>query len=535
MTSPAGTESAQPLLEMRGINKSFVGVPAVIDADLVVNRSEVRALIGQNGAGKSTIIKLLTGVYRLDSGTITFDGRPVAFSSPAAAQRGGIATIFQEVNLVPYRSVAENIYLGQEKRRFGLLDWRTMKNEARKWLGELQLDIDVSRPLGDYPIATQQMTAIARALSFDARLVIMDEPTSSLAESEVETLFGVIRGLRDRGVSVIFVSHRLDELYAVSDRVTVLRDGRTLADKSMTEISKYELVSTMIGRDLEESRREAGSQHHAAESAREPLLSADGLESGQVLRGVDVAIHKGEIVGLAGLLGSGRSETARAVFGADTTSGRIEVDGKSLRFSSPRDAIKAGIGFLSEDRKAEGIIPQLSVRENLTLALLPRLTRAGIVNRKEQNKVVDTFLEKLDVKCSSPDQPIRELSGGNQQKVLLARWLCTDPRVLLLDEPTRGIDVGAKAEIQRLVRELAEEGLGVLFISSELEELVENADRVTVLRDGRNVGELTGEAINESEIMRAMAQGSATEVRPSGATAVGDVAPAATSPTKRSR
>ncbi|WP_084963946.1 sugar ABC transporter ATP-binding protein [Thermoactinospora rubra] len=499
-----------PLLDMRGIRKSFLGVPALAEASFQVNRGEVRALIGQNGAGKSTLIKVLTGVYKADGGTVTFDGRPVAFDSPHAAQLGGIATIYQEVNLVPYRTVTENIFLGRERRRFGLLDWRRMNAEARELLAGLDVHVDVTRPLREFSIATQQMTAIARALSFDAKLVIMDEPTSSLAEHEVSVLFDVIRRLRDSGVSVVFVSHRLDELYAVCDRVTIMRDGRTVDDRAMADISKYELVSKMIGRDLAEVRRAASRAPHQAEAA--PVIEASGLELGQALRGVDVAVRSGEIVGLAGLLGSGRSETARVLFGADAPdSGEVRVDAEPVRFAVPRDAIRRGIGFSPEDRKVEGIIPQMSVRENLTLALLPRLTKAGIVDRRRQQQIVERFIERIGIKVSSADQPIRELSGGNQQKVLLARWLCMNPRLLVLDEPTRGIDVGAKQEIQSLIRELADDGLGVLFISSELEELVENADRVVVLRDGRNVAELRGDQISEERIMAAMAHGAAVE------------------------
>src|SRR3954453_5263816 len=497
---------------MQGINKQFLGVPALRDARFEVARGEVHALIGQNGAGKSTLIKVLTGVYARDSGRIEFDGREGAFSSPHPAQLAGLSTIYQEVNLVPFRSVAENVFLNREPRRFGLIDWRRMNREAAAILHRLDIDIDVTRPLHDYAIATQQMTALARALSTEAKLVIMDEPTSALAEQEVQTLFRVIRQLKSEGISVVFVSHRLDELYAVCDRVTVMRDGRTIEVRPMSEISRYELVSKMLGRELAEQLSHRRADDDGELPDRPVVLEATELRRGRALDGVSVSIRSGEIVGLAGLLGSGRSETARAIFGADPPdSGTVTVAGTPLHLRSPKDAVRHKIGFAPEDRKTEGIIPQLSVRENLTLALLPHLRRHGIVDGKRQAEIVDRFITAIGIKCSSPDQPIRELSGGNQQKVLLARWLCIDPQLVILDEPTRGIDVGAKRDIQVLVRQLADEGLAVLLISSELEEIVSDSDRVVTLRDGRSVAELTGDAITEDALMRAMATGSAVD------------------------
>jgi ribose transport system ATP-binding protein len=503
------TDAGAPLLLMQGIEKSFAGVPALSGARLAVGRSEVHALIGQNGAGKSTLIKVLTGAHRRDAGSILLDGQAVEPGSPQEAQRLGISTIYQEINLVPYRSVAENVFLGREPRHFGFIDWRRVHAETTALLGRFGIDIDVRRALGDYNIAVQQMVAIARAVSFDSKLVVMDEPTSSLDEREVAILFNVIRQLKASGVSVVFVSHRLDELYAVCDRVTVMRDGRTVAERAMRDIGRLELVATMLGRDLAEVKSHGATGFGGAHrTGRESLLAASGLRSGSRLRDASLDLRRGEIVGLAGLLGSGRTELARVLFGADAPeAGELRLGGTSVRFTAPADAIRAGIGFCSEDRKTEGIIPDMSVRENLTLALLPALARAGIVDRNRQQEIVDRFVRRLGIKCASTDQKIRELSGGNQQKVLLARWLCLDPRVLLLDEPTRGIDVGAKAEIQSLIRELAEQGLGVLMISSEIEELVEGADRVFVLRDGRTVAELDGGAISEPAILHAMAHG----------------------------
>ena len=496
------------LLSMHGIDKRFAGIPALRSAELVVEKGEVHALIGQNGAGKSTMIKILTGYYRKDAGEILFDGKPVEFSSPQEAQRSGISTIYQEINLVPYRSVTENICLGREKRRFGLLDWSAMHEEARSLLARFKIDIDVRRPLMAYPTAVQQMVAIARAIGFEAKLVIMDEPTSSLDEREVAVLFGVIRQLKETGVSVIFVSHKLDELYAVCDRVTIMRDGRTVQVAPMTELSRLDLVTSMLGRELSQVLHEGGAMVGAAGEAREPVLKVRNLSVGRKVSDVSFDVRPGEIVGLAGLLGAGRTESVRAVFGADKPDGgTIAFAGQENEIATPSDAIRAGMGFCSEDRKLEGIIPDMSVRENLTLALMPQLARRGIVDEARSREIVDRFIKRLGIRCTGPEQRIRELSGGNQQKVLLARWLCMNPKLLILDEPTRGIDVGAKAEILSLIRELAGQGLGVLMISSELEEVVEAASRIFVLRDGRTAAELQGSAVNEQSVMAAMAHG----------------------------
>ncbi|PYE51938.1 sugar ABC transporter ATP-binding protein [Deinococcus yavapaiensis] len=501
--------TAEPLLVMEGIDKAFSGVPALSGAHLRVGPAEVHALIGQNGAGKSTMIKILTGAYRKDAGTIRFSGRDVEFTSPNGAQLGGIATIYQEVNLVGYRSVAENIFLGREPKRGPFLDIARMNREAREILAGFDLRIAVTEPLRTYSVAVQQMVAIARAVSQKSRLVIMDEPTSSLDDREVETLFRVIRQLKAEGVSVIFVSHRLDELYAVCDRITIMRDGRTVHEGDMTGITKLELVARMLGKEVGELRREGETAFSRGGTvAGEELLSARDLQAGRTLRGVDVNVKRGEIVGLAGLLGSGRSETAKAIFGADDlSSGELRVHGRSVKFKSPGDAIRNGIGFCAEERKTDGIIPDMSVRENLTLALLPKLQQLGVVDGARQAEIVNRFIARLGIKTSGPDQKIRELSGGNQQKVLLARWLCMNPNLLILDEPTRGIDVGAKGEIQALIDELSRDGLGVLMISSELEELAEGCDRVVVLRDGQSVAELPRATLSQDAIMAAMAHG----------------------------
>ena len=523
MTAPSFTPSRLPaddtvladdsvLLDMQGIRKSFAGVRALDGASLQVQAGEVHALIGQNGAGKSTLIKVLTGAYKRDGGTVVFGGVSVDFTSPLAAQQGGIATIYQEVNLVPLRSVAENIYLGREPKRLGLIQWRAMHEGARGLLRDLGLHIDVTQPLGVYSTAVQQMVALARAMSLRARLLIMDEPTSSLNEREVQTLFGVIRSLKARGVSVVFVSHRLEELYAVCDRITVMRDGRTVHAGPLSGISRLGLVEQMLGRAVKNAGAQTGFVRGQGAGGAETLLEVSGVARGTRLHGASLSTRRGEVVGLAGLLGSGRSELARVIFGADRLeSGEVRLAGQPTAFGSPADAIRAGLGFCSEDRKAEGIVPELSVRENLTLALLPRLARAGVVDSARQSLIVEKFIARLGIKVSSPDQPIRELSGGNQQKVLLARWLATSPQLLILDEPTRGIDVGAKAEVQSLIGELAQEGLSVLMISSELEELIEGCHRVTVLREGRTAAQLEGADISEERLLHAMAQGSAQD------------------------
>jgi galactofuranose transport system ATP-binding protein len=499
-----------PVLSMQSISKSFGGVPALVEASLEVQPAEVMALVGQNGAGKSTMIKILNGAYVRDSGTITFGGDPWTAGSPQQAQRSGISTIFQEINLIGYRSVAENIFLGREPRRgFGLLDWKKINAEAAALLARFEVRVDVREPLENFSTAIQQMVAIARAVSFEAKLVIMDEPTSSLDEAEVAVLLRTILQLKAEGVAVVFVSHKLDELYQVCDRVTIMRDGRTVAVSKMCDMSKLQLVASMLGRDLVEVKKKGATAFEESSGIiGEELLVADNIAIGHRVKDASIKIRKGEIVGLAGLLGSGRTETARAIFAADRKSnGNIKFNGGNGDFTSPIEAIAAGMGYCSEDRKAQGIVPGMSVAENLTLALMPALTRSGMLDETRQRKVVERFIKDIGIKCAGPDQKIRELSGGNQQKVLLARWLCMNPKLLILDEPTRGIDVGAKAEIQSLIRKLANEGLGVLMISSELEEIVEGADRVFVLREGRTVSELDHDNITEADVMHAMAQG----------------------------
>ncbi|MFG2833975.1 sugar ABC transporter ATP-binding protein [Streptomyces zaomyceticus] len=508
-TSGAPSPAAPTVLEAHGVGKRFPGVVALDDVSFSLRAGEVHALVGENGAGKSTLIKVLTGVHRPDSGELLLSGRPVRFARPSEAQTAGISTIYQEVNLVPLMSVARNIFLGREpKNRFGLIDFPRMHAEAAALLGGFGVTVDPRRSLDSLGIGTQQMVALARAVSVEAHVVVMDEPTSSLEPREVETLFRIIDDLRRRDIAVVYVSHRMDELYRICDRVTVLRDGRHIHSGPIGGLDRMRLVSMMLGREISEVRRHGmtsfGSEGH--DVARKPVLTATGLVRRHQLDDVSLELHPGEVLGLGGLLGSGRSETAKALAGAlALDSGQIRVDGAPLGRFSSAGAIRAGISLLPEDRKAEGIVPGLSVRENIVLAALPRLSRLGIVSRARQDRVVDIFMKRLRIKASSPEQKVGELSGGNQQKVLLARWLCLEPKVLLLDEPTRGIDVGAKAEVQALIDELAQEGLAVLLISSDIEELVEGADRIVVLRSGGTVGELVGENVSEDALLAALA------------------------------
>jgi len=498
------------MLEAVGVGKAFPGVRALDDVSFALAPGEVHALVGENGAGKSTLIKLLTGVYLPDRGGIRYGGEPVTFRRPLDAQQAGIATIYQEVNLVPLMSVASNLYLGREQRnRFGLVDHARMRRAAAALLDRYGIDVDVRAPLRSLGLGAQQMVALARAVSVNARVGIMDEPTSALEPREVETLFRVVRELRGEGVAIAYVSHRLDELYRICDRITVLRDGRTVHSGPLAGLDRLTLVSLMLGRDIAEVRRHGltrfGESHEAV--AAEPVLKVRGLTRRRVPDDVSFDVRPGEVTGLGGLLGSGRSETVKAVVGGLAVDrGEVVVAGRRLRRLTPAAAIRAGISLLPEDRKAEGIVPGLSVRENIVLAAMPRLSRAGVVSRAQQDRIVELFMRRLRIKAASPDQRVSELSGGNQQKVLLARWLCLNPKVLLLDEPTRGIDVGAKAEVQRLVDELAQEGLGVVLISSGLEELVEGADRIVVLHNGRVVAELAGADVTESNLMAAVAQ-----------------------------
>ncbi|MFN7138055.1 MAG: sugar ABC transporter ATP-binding protein [Limisphaerales bacterium] len=479
---------------------------ALSEVDFTVRRGDVHALMGENGAGKSTLIKVLTGVYQRDGGSALFDGKDINPQTPQEAQNLGISTVYQEVNLIPYLSVAENICLGRQTKKFGFLNWREIRRRAEAAMARLGIEVDVTETVANCSIAIQQLVAIARALDIDAKLLILDEPTSSLDEREVETLFGVMRKLKEQGLGIVFVTHFLDQVYAVSDRITVLRNGTFVGEFEARNLSRIELISKMMGKELSEADFHA-VERKSKELGQTPFLQLKNIGRRGSLKPIDLDIHSGEIVGLSGLLGSGRTETARLVFGVDhADSGEMQIEGRPVKMRSPRQAMEHKFGFCPEDRKIEAIIPNLSVRENIVLALQVNQGWMRYVSRAKQNQLAEKFIKALNIKTPHPEQPIRLLSGGNQQKVILARWLASHPRLLILDEPTRGIDVGAKLEIEKLMASLADEGMAILFISSDLEEMVRNSHRVVVLRDRKKVCELRGDEISESAIMHAIAK-----------------------------
>ncbi|TMR21416.1 sugar ABC transporter ATP-binding protein [Nonomuraea turkmeniaca] len=494
-----------PVLTMGGIGKQFPGVKALDGVDLRLLPGEVHALMGENGAGKSTLIKVLTGVYPADAGTIELGGAPVAFGSPLEAQQAGISTVYQEVNLCTNLSVAENIFIGREPRRFGRIDWKRMRARAKKLLSRLELSLDVSAPLSTYSLAIQQMVAIARAIDVEARVLILDEPTSSLDAGEVEQLFRVMRRLKEEGIAILFVSHFLDQIYEISDRMTILRNGTLVGEYLTRELSQVQLVAKMIGQELAALER----LHGEAKVFDRPLIEARELGRTGAIEPFSMTIHEGEVVGLAGLLGSGRTEIARLLFGADHAgSGEIVVSGSVTSLRTPRAAMGHKIAFCSENRKADGLIPDLTVRENIILALQATRGWTRPVPREQQDELVGKYIKALKISPPNPEHLVRNLSGGNQQKVLLARWLILEPRLLILDEPTRGIDVGAKTEIQRLVAELSDGGMAVLFISAELEEVLRLSHKVGVLRDRRLVAELPNDdSLTTDVLMETIASG----------------------------
>jgi simple sugar transport system ATP-binding protein len=492
-----------PVLELSGIHKQFPGVKALSDAGLRLYPGEVHTLMGQNGAGKSTLIKVLTGLCQPDSGQILLDGRPIRPASTHHAQALGISTVYQEVNLCPNMSVAENIFVGRYPRRHGMIDWPRMEREAKNLLANLQVDIDVTAQLGTFPLAIQQMVAISRALNTSARVLILDEPTSSLDEAEVQLLFDVLRSLRAKGMAILFVTHFLDQTYAISDRITVMRNGEREGEYACSALSRLALVNKMVGVAAETAAAESDSQHDHQRG--EVLLRARGLGRKGALAPLDLDMHKGEMLGLCGLLGSGRTETARLLFGADQAdSGTVEMGGRKRAFASPRDAIAQGIGFCSEDRKHEGAILSLSVRENLILALQAKIGLLRMIPFKRQQQLANDYVKWLGVKTASIETPIGALSGGNQQKVLLARWLATEPKMMILDEPTRGIDVRAKQEIMDYVTRLCRKGMSILFISSELPEVLRYSDRSVVMRDRKACGEYQRGELDDATVLHAI-------------------------------
>ncbi|KRF03626.1 sugar ABC transporter ATP-binding protein [Paenibacillus sp. Soil766] len=497
-----------PVLQMTGIHKQFPGVKALTNVNFRLFPGEVHALMGENGAGKSTLIKVLTGVHSIDQGRVELDNLAIKIHSPLDAQNSGISTVYQEVNLCANLSVAENIYIGREPRRFGRILWKEMNQNARELLKKrMNLEIDVTQPLQAFSVAVQQLVAIARALSISAKVLILDEPTSSLDRGEVVQLFSVMTRLKNEGLAILFVTHFLDQVYDISDRITILRNGEFIGEYLAKELPRIELVSKMIGKDLDvlEELPKGEAEHH---KKKEVLIEATQIGKKGSIEPVDLIIHKGEIVGLAGLLGSGRTELARLFFAADKAdSGDVTIAASSEAINSPRQAIDQGIAFCSENRKLEGIIDDLTVRENIILALQASQGWFKTISRKRQDDMANDYIRALNINPSNPEHLIKNLSGGNQQKVLLARCLLTDPNLLILDEPTRGIDIGAKAEIQRLVLSLAQKGMSVLFISSELEEVLRVSHRIVVLRDRHKVQEMVGNEITQKNVMKAIAGG----------------------------
>lgn len=499
--------TAEPVLELSGIHKGFPGVKALSDVSLRLFPGEVHALMGQNGAGKSTLIKVLTGLYTPEAGTIKLGGETIAPRRTEEAQALGIQTVYQEVNLCTNLSVAENICAGRFPRRWGRIDWSAVNAEAKRVLAQMDLDIDVTTPLSRYSLSVQQMVAIARALRVQARVLILDEPTSSLDDAAVQRLFTVLRRLREQGLAILFVTHFLDQTYALADRITVMRNGETEGEYLASDLSRLALVNKMVGAPPDQQPTRLDSQAPTTGAA---VLKAQGLTRRGALHPLDLELKRGEVLGLAGLLGSGRTEAARLLFGADAAdSGHVETEGRTGRWHSPREAIAAGIAFCSEDRKHEGAILDLSVRENILLALQARHGLDLVMSREAQQALADDYIKRLGIKTPSADTPIGQLSGGNQQKALLARWLATNPAVLILDEPTRGIDVRAKEDLMDAVRALAHKedgsGMSILFISSELPEVLHCSDRVLVMRDRRAAGEYRRGELDERSVLEVIA------------------------------
>ncbi|MGY4369519.1 monosaccharide-transporting ATPase [Bradyrhizobium sp. LB1.3] len=504
VTMENSSDPAAFLLEVRGISKSFGAVHALQEADFTLRAGEIHALLGENGAGKSTLIKVITGVFPRDAGIVRISGEEVAPRSAKAALQAGIATVYQEVNLLPNLSVAQNLFLDRQPMRFGVVREGEMRRRAKTLLADFGLDIDVSAPLGSYSVAVQHVTAIARAVDLSARVLILDEPTASLDRHEVEILFRIMRQLAGRGIGIVFVSHFLDQVYEISDRITVLRNGRLVGERETASLSRLELIRMMLGRELAETTSTRASA--GAQKTRDVCASFENYGKAGYVAPFNLELRHGEVVGLAGLLGSGRTETARLVFGAERADrGQARVEGVPVRLQSPRDGVRHGFGYCPEERKTDGIVAELTVRENIVLALQAKRGLHRPLSRREQDEIASRYVKMLDIRPPDPERPVGLLSGGNQQKVLLARWLATSPRLLVLDEPTRGIDVGAHAEIIRLIRELCDDGLALLVISSELDEIVTYSDRVVVLRDRAHVEELAGEAIDVGSILAAIA------------------------------
>lgn len=500
------SEPQQPLLKTVGLTKSFGNMNALASVDFNLYAGEVHAVLGENGAGKSTLIKLITGVYRKDSGSILLDGKAIEPHNPHEAQALGISTVYQEINLIPTLSVAENLFLGRQPMRWGMINMRSVNTRAKALLKTYHLNIDVNRTLSSYSIAIQQIIAIARGVDMSAKILILDEPTASLDAQEVQMLFEVIRSLKAQGIAILLITHFLDQVYQIANRITVLRNGAKVGEYLAASLPRRQLIAHMLGRELSEVMSKDAAKE-TADLVGDVFLQAQGIARRGMLEPLDLTVAKGEIVGLAGLLGSGRTETAKLIFGIDRSdAGQVLVKGARISLKSPRDAVRHGFAMCPEDRKIEGIIPELTVRENIILALQAKQGWFRSLSYKKQEAIAQEMITALRIVTPNSSKPVGQLSGGNQQKVILARWLASQPEFLILDEPTRGIDVGAHAEIIQIIKQLCSEGMALLVISSELAEIVEYSHRVVVLRDRKKLTELTGRDINEQMIMHAIAE-----------------------------
>lgn len=504
--------STTNLLEMHHISKSFTkAVIALNDVEFQLKSGEIHALLGENGAGKSTLIKVLTGVEQRDCGTVFMNGNEIYPKNTQEAQKVGISTVYQEVNLCPNLSVAENVYIGREPRINGRIDWKKINEDAKILLQKFNLDINVTKNLDNYSVAIQQMIAIARASDISAKILILDEPTSSLSAVEVKKLFEIMNRLRNEGLGIVFVTHFLDQVYEVTDRITVLRNGEYVGTYETKKLPRVELVGKMIGKNYAEINKSM-LNHEEEEKNGDVFIDLHNVTGVGTVSDLDLTVHEGEVLGLSGLLGSGRSEIARIIFGVDhVEKGSIKIKGKEVHLKDTLSAIRNGIAFCPENRKTEGIVGELSIRDNIILALQSKRGMFKTISRQEAGRLADKYIEKLEIKTPSQEQKIKNLSGGNQQKVILARWLATQPDLLMLDEPTRGIDIGTKAEILKIVIDLANKGMGVIFISSEIDEMIRCCGRMVILRDMKKVTELSGSQISEMSIMRNIAGGDMDE------------------------
>jgi ribose transport system ATP-binding protein len=489
--------SQTPLIQAENISKRFPGVQALDQVNLSVRPGQVHALVGENGAGKSTLIKILCGAYQADSGQIYFDGKPVEIKDPAVALSMGIVPVHQEINLQPYLTVAENIFIGrQPKRKLGLINYQEMNQQARAWMDQLGIEVDPTMPLGMISVAERQMVAIARAVSLDAQVLIFDEPTSSLTDRETELLFEVIGRLVEKNIGIIYITHRMGEIFEICDVLTVMRDGHVVGHDRIESVKTEDVIRMMIGRQLQETNLRSPGP------LGETILEVEHLTVRGILNDISFKLHKGEIVGVSGLVGAGRTELARALFGdMRIASGSIRINGQPFNPTSPKKALEAGMGFVPEDRKEEGLVLELSVKKNVTMTIFSKIIDLLFLNNARQEEIARGYVEKLAIKTPTIHQKVQFLSGGNQQRVVVSKWLATDPKILIVDEPTRGIDVGAKAEIHTLLRDLANEGVAILMISSELPEILALSDRVLVMRQGRIAANLKGSTATQEEIM----------------------------------